>query len=102
MEIKTVAHARSQGDSALRVRFEALDLAAHQIDDVIGDRRLSDRGHVVYPAPTVIIECNEPFLMERFQELNDEEVIPIRLTLEELGERSRLGEVIVHRFPAPC
>jgi hypothetical protein len=43
----------------------------------------------------VIIERNEPFLMERFQELYDEEGIPIRLTLEELGERSCLAEVVV-------
>src|SRR5262249_33610278 len=56
VEITAVAHTRSEGDNALGTRRELLQLVAHQLNDVVGERGRGNDLRIVCPATPVGIE----------------------------------------------
>jgi len=92
MEVNAVAHTGGQANDTLRMWCEMLDLAAHQVNDVVGDRR-----HLVWPATMAMISRDKTVLRQRLQELGDKERVAICLALEECREWICLGALAMER-----
>src|SRR5262249_39608287 len=90
---------RSEGDNALGTRRELLQLVAHQLNDVVGERGRGNDLRIVCPATPVGIEREAAFLLQRLQELYDKEGVAVCFALEERGQWPRLSEVPVQGIP---
>src|SRR5262249_41179298 len=72
-----------------RALGDALELAQDQLDHIVGDLPGLDLRDVPLPGPPPRVEADELLLVERAEELHDEEWIAARLHPEQGGEPLR-------------
>ena len=84
------AEAGGQLERLLRLRRQVVQLADHQLDDVVGVALRPDARDVPAPATRAAVERDQPVLVQRGQELDDEERVAAGLLVHQVGERLRL------------
>ena len=97
LEVERGAETRGERERALSLRRQPLDLPRHQVDDVVRHHRAGDPLEGEAPVPALGIESEQPILLERLQELDHEERVPVGLPHDQLGERLHLGEIPMER-----
>ena len=85
--VERVPDAGREGQGALGVGREPLDLPGHQVDDVVGHPGLRDGVHLEGPALPLVVEAQQLRLPERLEKLADEERIASGLLGDQAGQR---------------
>ncbi len=91
VDVEDVAHAGGVLQDPLGGRGQPAHALEHQLDHVVRDREPSDGGEVPAPASQRAVEGQQPVLMQRAQEVADEERVACGLGDHELGQ---LGAVV--------
>ena len=95
VEVQAAAEAGGELERVARRDREPLELADHQLDDVVGEALVADGGDVPPPCALVRVEGDEPLLVQGDEELEHEEGVAAGLLVDELRERLdlRFGRV---------
>src|SRR6185437_15903343 len=88
VELVAVPHASELLERLLRVRGEAVQLANHQLHDVVGVALFENAMRVPSPAPCTVVKAEQSFLSQCRNELDAEEGVPRRLVVNQPCERS--------------
>ncbi len=90
-----VAEAGELPQGALRELGQAVQLARHELDYVVGEALGPNGVDVPLPRRIARVEAEQALVDQRADELDGEEWIAVGLLVHELGQRSRTGEIDV-------
>ena len=85
-ERECVADAGCQLDDLLQSAVHSLYLADEQVDHVTADVRIPELLHVPTPSAATVVECEQPVLMQRGEDGEDEKRVALCANQKELGQ----------------
>src|SRR5260370_37988620 len=97
--LRAVPHARKKLQCVLRFYRQAVQLADHKVDDIVGITLGANAIEVPGPSPFTIIECEQTLLDKYRNQLNGEEWIARRLLMNQLCQRGDAFGFAVKRIP---
>ena len=97
-EGESVSDARRELERLLCGRSQLANLGGHQVHDVVRDVNPADTSEIELPAAGHVVEPHKPFLVQRLEELRDEERVARGLRQHEVRQGRRPVRVGVQRI----